>query len=140
MPVSDFTYEENFDLDRDKIRLELGDTGPDNWLVSDQMIAYNLRVEGTVMKAAARSAEQLAARFARETQERQSNLTLDHSWKQQHFERLAKKLRARSGRLPLTSGRIRGDRRPPRFWLGMHDNPPVKAPVGYANRQSDDDV
>ena len=121
--------------------MELGDIGPDDWLVSrsDDCILSNKR-RHNVLKAAARCAEQLAARYARETQERQANITLDHSWKQQHFERLAKKLRARSGRLPLTSGRIRGDRRPPRFWLGMHDNPPVKAPVGYANRASDDDV
>lgn len=117
-----FTFDSDFTLDRDKVRFEVGDTGPDNYLVSDQMIEYCVSVEGTLLRAAARIAEHLAARFARETQERQANLTLDHGWKQQHFEILAKKLRARSGSVPITSNQIRGIGGEGRFKLGMHDN------------------
>jgi hypothetical protein len=51
---------------RDAVRFEVGDTLDRDKLVSDEEIAYALAKETTVLRAAARVCDHLAARFSRE--------------------------------------------------------------------------
>lgn len=84
--------------DKDAVRFEIGDTNEKTQLIQDEEIYYSLQKEGTVLKAAARCAESLAARFAREENVRTSTFASLRSMLQQHYEDLAKKLRVRGQR------------------------------------------
>ena len=108
--------------DRDAVRFELGDTVAGTHLVPDEEIAYALQQDASVLKAAARCAESLAARFARETSERSGNVTKDHGDKQLHYQRLARKLRARSAPTFIDNA-DKAERSPSesQFRIGMHD-------------------
>ena len=86
-----------------QVRYLLGDTKPANNLMEDEEINFALGVSGNIYLAGARCAESLAARFARETTQRNANVTFDHGAKQSHFERLAKKLRNRKRRSIVTA-------------------------------------
>ena len=56
------------------MRYEVGDTDEKMQLIQDEEIYYALSKEGTVLKAAARCAEALAAKFAREATVRTASL------------------------------------------------------------------
>ena len=114
----------------DAVRFELGDTIAGTHLMADEEINYALQQDASVLKAAARCAESLAARFARETSERSANVTKDHGDKQMHFQRLARKLRARSVPTFIDNHSV-ADRQaaatdtldlPSKFRVGMHNN------------------
>ena len=109
---------------KDAVRFELGDTKASDFLVTDEEIEYALSVESTVLRAAARVAYSLSARFARETTERNANVTIDHAAKQRHFLRLARNLKRREQRSFISLAGIdsSGKETKPRFSLGMHDN------------------
>lgn len=126
-----FSYSGNpNDSDKDGVRFELGDTLRDGHLVSDEEIAYALEKEADILQAAARMAEHLAARFARETTERNANVTKDHGDKQLHFQRLARRLRRRirstfidnSNKVDRFANAADTGVTQPKFRLGMHDN------------------
>ena len=106
------------------VRFEVGDTVEGDYLLSEEEINYALHLEGTILKAAARCAEHLAARHAREAGERTASVTIDHSVKYKHFSMLARKLRARSMRPPVMSRTLSGEAasQKGRFSVGMHDN------------------
>jgi hypothetical protein len=80
---------------KDAVRFEIGDTNEKTQLVQDEEINYALKREGTILKAAARVAEGLAARFAREDQVRTSTFTAMRSELANHFRDLSRTLRAR---------------------------------------------
>lgn len=126
-----FTYSGNpASNEQDAVRFELGDTIEGGHLVPDEAIKYALEQDASVLKAAARCADSLAARFARETSERSGNVTKEHGDKQLHFQRLARKLRARSKPTFVDNSDV-ADRLANRadtgtvqskFRIGMHDN------------------
>lgn len=79
----------------DAVRFEIGDTNEKTQLVQDEEINYALSKEGTVLKAAARVCEGLAARFAREESVRMSTFTSMRSQLSTHYHERAQTLRAR---------------------------------------------
>lgn len=89
--------------DIDAVRFEIGDTNEKTQLIQNEEIAYSIKKEGTVLKGAARCAEALAARFARDATTRTSVYSSQQGEIQKHFEMLAKKLRARA----ITRGNFR---------------------------------
>ena len=103
------------------VRFEVGDVVEGDYLLSDPEIQYALDREGSILKAAARCAESLAARFAREAGERTAQVTLDQSVKYRHYSMLARKLRNRSQR-PIHFGSRSGVSAKPQFRIGIHNN------------------
>lgn len=61
-----FTYNAEITVDRDKVRLEIGDTQAARALFSDAELDYFLTDEGGILGASARACEVLAQRFARD--------------------------------------------------------------------------
>jgi hypothetical protein len=122
--------------DRDAVRYEVGDTNEKIHLVQDEEINYALIKEGTILKAAARIAEGLAARYARESTTRSSVYTSFQGDVQKHYEELSKKLRARSirsgnFRFPAMSkdakekNRLESDLNRTTIYRGIHCSPDV---------------
>lgn len=92
-----FTYSGNPDTSTlDAVRFEVGDTTEKTQLLQDEEILYALKKEGTVLKAAARCAEVLGAKFAREETVRSATFSSNKGMVSEHYKDLAKKLRARS--------------------------------------------
>ncbi len=94
-----FTYNNNPTNDSsDAVRFEVGDTIDKVHLVEDEQIAYALAKEdNNVLRAAARVADALAARFARQDIIRTGSVTTDKSSITQRFIALANRLRQRVG-------------------------------------------
>ena len=92
-----FTYLNNpKDRKLDAVRLELGDTTEQTHLIEDEEIEYLLeRASDSVLGAAARGADAIAAKFAREETVRFSGSSVDKAAAQQHYSDLANALRAR---------------------------------------------
>ena len=93
-----FTYLNNPNgRDVDAVRLELGDTLEQTHLIEDEEIAYCLKQSGgKVLSAAARGADAIAARFAREETVRFSGSTIDKADVQKRYSELARSLRQRA--------------------------------------------
>ena len=83
---------------RDSVRFELGDVNIKRPLVSDEEIAHAITQEGSNLKAAARCAEHLAAKFAREDIVRTSTFGTEKSEISKQFRMIASRLRRRSAR------------------------------------------
>lgn len=93
----DFTYGGDPDNnDVDAVRFEVGDTAIERPLVRDNEIKYALQKEGSVLRAAARIADHLAARFAREGTIRVSSVTNEKIDVSKEYRELAKALRQRA--------------------------------------------
>lgn len=94
-----FTYNNNpLNDSSDAVRLEVGDTVDKTHLVEDESIAYALdKEDNNVLRAAARIADTLAARFARQETIRTGNVTTDKSSIAKRFTELANRLRMRIG-------------------------------------------
>ncbi len=82
--------------DIDAVREEVGDTLERDHLVEDEQIQYALTREGTVLNAAARVCEQLAARFASRDMFRSSNVSASKITVTAKYLMLAKILRGKS--------------------------------------------
>ena len=61
-----FTYTKGSTANRDRVRLEIGDTDEDRALFEDAELDDLLVQEGSVLLAAAHACEALAVRFARD--------------------------------------------------------------------------
>lgn len=118
----------------DRIRLEIGDTVSRNAQISDEEINHAYLTEGTVLRAAARCCEWLAARYTGEGQFRSASLSLDKSGLQRRYQTLARRLRQRgttadSFVIPSLRQTDKDsftedtDLVQHRVSLGMHDNP-----------------
>jgi len=81
--------------DLDAIRFEIGDTDPQEQLLTDSEILYSLEAESTLLGAAARCCEVLAKRFARQADFRLGPQTVWASQRSAAFRELAKELRQR---------------------------------------------
>lgn len=78
---------------RDQVRFLLGDTDPEEPLLSDAEVDYLVSTEGVAQQAAAIGAERLAARYARETSRSMGSLSISADQKSRHFRELAEQLR-----------------------------------------------
>jgi hypothetical protein len=86
----------DFDTTIGQVRFEIGDINPAKALLTDAEITYAYSKEGTVLKAAARLAESLAARFASEDNTRVVTTQWGHANISKRFMELAKRLRQRA--------------------------------------------
>jgi hypothetical protein len=90
---------------RDAVRLAVGDTHTSDQVFSDAEIAYFLSQAGDaatadcVREAAILACEAAQAKYARQVDTTHGKLSVGASKRIEHFERLAKNLRAKRGRL-----------------------------------------
>lgn len=132
-----WTYEENFDLPRDQVRLYLNDIDTNNQLVSDEVIAFLLTEEGdNPLLAAARAADVLAAKYSRMVSFSADGISFQADELQERFSALAKALRGQVGGGQLAAPYFGGaskremaedlfdfDLIPLHFGSHMHDHP-----------------
>lgn len=138
MPYPTYTYSGDFATQRDKVRVEIGDTqfSPTNTLVlADEEIAYAGTVEGNDVSVAARCCEFMAAKFSQKADITEGKLSLKLSQRAKALTEKAVRLRAlaaATGALPSVGGEsvsekntndLDTDRVPPAFWREMLDNP-----------------
>ena len=90
----------------DAIRLEIGDTIEDEQLLQDEELEYFYEEEGSVLGAAARACEAIAAKFAREADLKVGDLSLSASQKAEHYREKAKVLRERAKKKGSTLGKL----------------------------------
>ena len=121
------------DNDRDAVRFEVGDTSSADPLVTDEEIAYILAGEGTILSAAAKCCEMIAAKFARDIDKKIESTSISASQRYKHYSELAKSLKQRisgSG-TPYSGSMYVADKeadesdsslKQPNFKLGMMDN------------------
>lgn len=121
----------------DQVRLLLGDTDMSDPLLQDEEIQFFISTWPDPYSAAAASAEQIAAQFAREVSSSGDGVQVGTNELQDKFVALAERLRyqaVRLGRaaLPYVGGQSRSDIRQAleeedtvqtTFWTGMGDNP-----------------
>lgn len=92
-----WSYSAALATNKDKVRREIGDTVSSDPLLEDEEIEYALTAEGSsVLRAAARCCEFLAARFARETDASLGEYSESRSQKARMFAERARELRARA--------------------------------------------
>lgn len=124
-------------VDRDKVRLLIGDTDEDDPLIYDQEIAFFLEEFGGVRAAAAAAARAIAAKFSRLADKQVGDLSLKMSQKAKAYLDLAGSLNDGTGRtaallaIPYAGGISRSDVRAresdtdrvgPHFTRDMHEN------------------
>lgn len=83
--------------DQDAIRFEIGDTDEDDQLLQDEEIRYALKVEDTILAAAARCCEVIARKLSRDTDYRLGPAYVYASQRARAFMELAAELRRRAG-------------------------------------------
>ena len=81
---------------KDEIRLLIGDTNPNEPLISDEAIAFLLTQEPGPYYAAAAACETIAGNYAREISRTIGPLNLNLASRQTQFEQLAERLRTRA--------------------------------------------
>lgn len=137
-----YTYTPDFALQRDRVRVEIGDTAfsPTNTLLlTDAEIAYAGTVEGDDLSVAARCCEFLEAKFSQKADMTEGKLAIKLSQRAAAYRTKAKQLRslsAMTGAMPSIGGESISDkatndqdtdRVPPAFWRDMLDNPEASA-------------
>jgi len=105
----------------DAIRLEIGDTIEEEQLLQDEELEYFYEEEGSILGAAARACEAIAAKFSREADLKVGDLSLSASQKAdlkvgdlslsasqkaEHYREKAKVLRERSQKKGSTLGKL----------------------------------
>ena len=136
-----FTYTDPSSRDQDAVRAEVGDTIEAQHLVEDEEIKYAIKKEGTVLKAAARVCEMLAARFAKAEGFRGATVQTIKTTISGKYIQMANRLRARGIRAgSFVAPSVYQDEKDlstedtdivqPAFSRGMHNN---------ATSESDDD-
>lgn len=137
MPLT-YTYAGTFTLQRDRVRVEIGDTqlSPTNTLLlADEEIAYAATIEGSDVMVAARCCDFLEAKFAQKADMTEGKLSIKLSQRAEAYRKKAATLRSlatMSGALPSIGGQSitdkntadqDTDRVPPAFWRDMLDSP-----------------
>lgn len=117
-----------------EVRAIVGDIDETDVLLDDRLITSFIDRDG-VTEAAARLAEHLAAKFARQATQRTGDISVNFSDLSKQFQKLAEDIRRRqglSGVIPEVGGlsiaekidaRRDTDLTQPSFERGMHDNP-----------------
>lgn len=91
-----WTYSTAVTLDRDKVRLYIGDTNTSSQLFSDEEIAAMVTIQGSAILAAAALCDGLAAKFSRSVSFSVEGLSISNSEKSDNYRKLASILRARA--------------------------------------------
>ena len=128
-----FSYEDPSDNDISAVRFEVGDTRESGYILEDEDIQYALNKDGSVLKAAARMADRLAAHFTRKGETRTANISLNKISVPDHYRKLAKSLRNRAvtagdfihltqDKGAITTLKSNTNIRQPEFKVGIHDN------------------
>lgn len=130
------TYDPSLILDRDKVRLNVGDTDNDFLMLEDSEIAHFLDQENdSVLQASEIACIAIAGKFARDVNYRFSTMWQDSTEAFNHYMQLAKiyKNQAASGGQSNMSGlgfkmsnalqAQLDDDKVEAVWIGMHDNP-----------------
>lgn len=94
-----WTYSTDLTADKDKVRLEIGDTLSTDGQLQDEEIVYVLTRDGSVTSAAISCCRMLASRYARYVDKEVGDLKKMYSQRVEHYTTLADKLEARSVRL-----------------------------------------
>ena len=89
-----WSYNENLNTDRDKVRFRIGDTDTDDQLLSNETIDALLVIRNDVVLASIDSVQAILAKFAREIDRQALGLGGPRSQKTTHYENLLKILRA----------------------------------------------
>ena len=79
--------------DADQVRFLIQDTDKDDQLIQNEEIKFLLELEGSPLKAAAKSAEIIWAKFARLVDERVGRVSKSFSQRAKHYKDLMKQLR-----------------------------------------------
>ncbi len=90
--ASDFTYTGAVDTDLEKVRLLIGDVFKAKPKLGDAEINFFLTEEGSIRRAAARSAESIAAIFASKVDQSVGKIRVSFSQQYKQFKELAKRL------------------------------------------------
>lgn len=89
----------------DAVRFLVGDTGPVNFEMQDEELAYLLTINSSPLSAAAAAADALCARFASQVDELTGDIQRKCSQRAEAYGKLAEKLRTQS-QSPLTTNPI----------------------------------
>lgn len=131
---------------KDAVRFRVGDTDFDDQLLQDEEILYLLGTEATVIQAAARAADGIAARFSRLSDKAVGDLRISFSQKSAQYRQLAMDLRSEAGismAIPFAGGISRSqketqeadaDRVQPSFKVGLDDHPGTVPPTDGRRR------
>lgn len=152
MAFPTYTYSGDFTTQRDRVRVEIGDTtlSPSlKFQLADEEIAYAGTLEGNDVSAAARCCEFLEARYAQKADMTEGKLSIRLSQRSKAYHLKAKYLRAYAAMttsLPSIGGESVSDkmaadqdtdRVPPAFWRDMLDNPETSALTPTSEGASD---
>lgn len=96
-----WTYDDPQTVDRDKVRLLIGDTCEDDQLLADEEIAFFIAEHGSVYRAASEAARAIAALFARNVSRSIGGMQADFSAKFRQYRDLADKLRSMDENNPV---------------------------------------
>lgn len=100
--------------EKDRVRILVGDTDTTDQLISDESINLYLTGgsfdQGNVRMAAAKVAETIAAKFARRVASSMGGTSVQLQQQVEHYERLAKRLRAQAGIAVYAGGISRDDK------------------------------
>ena len=92
-----WTYSDPSTINRDKIRLLIGDTDTTDQQLSDEEIAFFLTEEGSVYRAAAAAARALLAKYSRLVDKSVGDLSISYSQRVESYKALIKDLDSRAG-------------------------------------------
>lgn len=92
--IDNFTYSPGEDTDLARVRLTIDDIHDSDKLFDDNEITLFLTIEGDVAGAAARAAEAMVARFARDFDFTSDDTTVKRSQRVKHWSDLAARLRS----------------------------------------------
>ena len=123
-----FTYTPGGETDLDRIRIRIGDTdrhAVEDLRLEDEEIEDFLATEGGFFRAAAASAEALAAKFSRKAEGSQGPDRIVPSDRANHLRRIAAQLRsaAAAACIPVAGGTSRTTGEEPAFRRGLFDYP-----------------
>lgn len=118
---------------KDEVRFLVGDTDPNEQLVTDEEIEYALSQEGSVRAAAVVVCESIQASLAKRVDKAAGAVRVSLSQKAEHYAKLCERLKSRLAlsaaayaggisRADKESNRSDTDRVKPAFRRGMHDN------------------
>lgn len=133
-----WSYEPNAS-DKDRVRMLVGDTNPDQKQLHNEEIAWFLSENSNVYVAASEAAKAIAALYGRDVDKQVGDLKISASQRQKHYLDLAKqlKMRATLSVSPYAGGISRSDkdsvadntdRVRPSFERGQFDYPGVSDP------------
>lgn len=131
------TYVNPAASDKDAVRFLIGDTNPDNSLISDEEIGWLVTkwipIQGTIEYVAAAAADSIAAKYAREASFSADGVSVSLANLGQQFRDLAISLRSQHksllvGGIPDVGGITPNEEQDPAikpfdFGTEMHDNP-----------------